>query len=107
MSVSGEFQRARSAGVIALKRVDQLGFYNLGHRELAKKVGLTTNKTTAAIQILGIKDDPDCYKQVAIGKVKYQRYSQNAIERIKDLLTEKTPEEIWDEYLALRASASG
>ncbi|WP_078323005.1 DUF3644 domain-containing protein [Mycobacteroides chelonae] len=94
------------AGVIALKRVDQLGFYNLGHHELAKKIGITTNKTTAAIRILGIKDDPECYKQVAIGKVKYQRYSQNAIQRIKDLLIEKTPEEIWDEYLALRASAA-
>lgn len=72
------------AGVIALKRVDELGFYNLGHNDVAKKVGLTPNKTTAAIRVLGIKDDPDCYREVAIGKVKYQRYSQNTIQRIKD-----------------------
>lgn len=95
----------RGAGVIALKRVDELGFYSLGHNELAKKVGLTTNKTTAAIRILGIKHDPDCYKEVAIGKVKYQRYSQNAIQRIEDLLSDKTADEIWSEYRSLQTSA--
>lgn len=90
------------AGVIALKRVNELDFYNLGHHELAKKVELTPNKTTAAIRILGIKNDPDCYKEVAIGKVRYQRYSQNAIQRIKGLLSEKTADEIWADYLALQ-----
>lgn len=93
------------AGVIALKRVDELGFYNLGHNDVAKKVGLTPNKTTAAIRVLGIKDDPDCYREVAIGKVKYQRYSQHTIQRIKDLLSEKTPDEIWADYRALQKSA--
>jgi hypothetical protein len=78
---------------------------NLGHNELTQKVGLTTNKTTAAIRVLGIKDDSDSYKEVAIGKVKYQRYSQNAIRRIKDLLKDKTTDEIWAEYRALQASA--
>lgn len=92
------------AGVIALKRIDELGFYNLGHNELAGKVGLTTAKTTAAIQVLSLKSDPDCHKEVAIGKVRYQRYSQNAIQRIKDLLEEKTPEEIWAEYRSRRTS---
>jgi hypothetical protein len=90
------------AGVIAVKRVDELGFYNLGHNELAKKVGLTPNKMTAAIRVLGIKGDQDCYKEVAIGKVKYQRYSQNAIRRIKDLLDKKTADEIWAEYRGLK-----
>ena len=93
------------AGVIAVKRVDELGFYNLGHNDLAKKVGLTPNKTTAAIRVLGIKGDQDCYKEVAIGKVKYQRYSQNAIRRIKDLLDKKTANEIWAEYRGLKGTA--
>ena len=92
------------SGVIALKRVDELSFYNLGHHELAKKVGLTTNKTTAAIAILNLKSDPDCYKEVAIGKVKYQRYSQNAITKIKQLVDEKGTDQIWVEYQAARRS---
>lgn len=92
------------AGVVALKRVDELGFYNLGHNELSKKVGLTTNKTTAAIRILGIKDDPDSHKEIVIGKMKYQRYSQNAIQRIRSLLAEKSPADIWADYRALLAA---
>ena len=86
--------------------MEELGFYSLGHNDLAKKVGLTTNKTTAAIRVLGIKDDPDCYKEVAIGKVRYQRYSQNAIHRINDLLAEKSADEIWAEYRALQTASN-
>lgn len=92
------------AGVIALKRVDELGFYNLGHNELSKKVGLTTSKTTAAIEILGLKGDPDCHKEVVVGKSKYQRYSQNAIQRIKTLLGQKTADDVWAEYRARQQS---
>lgn len=92
------------SGVIALKRVDELGFYSLGHNELAKKVGLTTNKTTAVIRVIGIKDDLECYKEIVIGRSKYQRYSQNAILRIKDLLTEKSVDDIWVEYRAIQQS---
>ena len=87
-----------NAGVVAVKRVDELGFYNLGHRELAKKVGLTTNKTTAAIKVLGLKEEPDSYKEFRFGAVRHQRYSQTAITRINDLLKEKSLDQIWGEY---------
>lgn len=90
------------AGVVAVKRVDELGFYNLGHRELADKVGLTTNKTTAAIAVLKLKHDPDCFKAFKIGASKHQRYSQRAIDRIKELLADRTPEEVWREYRKLK-----
>lgn len=86
------------AGVVGVKRVDELGFYNLGHRELARKVGLTTSKTTAAIRILGLKEDPDCYKEFKIGATRHQRYSQNAVHGIRELLKVKTPDEIWKDY---------
>lgn len=86
------------SSVIAVRRVDELGFYNLGHNELAKKVGLTPNKTSAAIRLLDLKSDSDCYKEFKIGAVRHQRYSQNAIGRIRDLLAEKGPDGIWQEY---------
>lgn len=88
------------AGVVALKRVDELGFYNLGHNDLAKKSDLTPNKTTAAIFVLGLKGDPDSYKLVQIGKVKYQRYSQNAIKRVTALIEEYGADEVWRMYRA-------
>ena len=92
------------ASVIALKRVDELGFYNLGHKELSESVGLTTNKTTAAISLLGLKSDSECYKEIVIGRSRYQRYSQNAIAKIEGLVNDIGPEEIWKRYRDLQTS---
>ncbi len=91
------------AGVVAIKRVDELGFYSLGHRELATKVGLTTNKTTAAIRVLNLKEDPDCFKEFKIGGMLHQRYSPNAVKRIKELLAERAIEDVWQEYRAMQS----
>lgn len=86
------------AGVVAVKRVDELGFYNLGHRELSIKVGLTTNKTTAAIAVLDLKNDVECFKAFKIGGTRHQRYSQRAVAKINELLQIKSTEQIWVEY---------
>lgn len=91
------------SSVVAVRRVDELGFYNLGRDDLAKKVGLTTNKTSAAIRVLGLKENPDCYKEFKIGAVRHQRYSQEAISRVKALLEAKSPDEVWAEYRELFA----
>ncbi|QOI97639.1 MAG: hypothetical protein HRU69_09110 [Flammeovirgaceae bacterium] len=85
------------AGVVAIKRVNELDFYNLGRDQLAKKLGLTGPKTTAAIKHFGIKEDPECFKHLKVGNVPFDRYSQKAIEKIKEGLKTKTIEEIWNE----------
>ncbi|MDS1116644.1 hypothetical protein RD149_23125 [Gordonia westfalica] len=90
------------AGVVAVKRVDELGFYNLGHRELAEKTGLTTSKATAAVYILGLKDDPDCFKEFKIGASQHARYSQNAVGKIRTLLESRSADEIWEDYKTRR-----
>lgn len=90
------------SSVVAVHKVDLLGFYNLGHDDLAGKMGLNRSKTTAAIAVLGLKSDPDSYKEVVLGKVKYQRYSQKAIERIMQLIEERGTDQVWAEYRALR-----
>lgn len=86
------------SGVVAVRRVDELGFYNLGHRELSKKLNLTQNKTTAAIQVLDLKNDPDCYKTFKIGAMHHQRYSQNAVAKIQHLLESRSPDDVWQQY---------
>ncbi|HID24218.1 MAG TPA: hypothetical protein EYP14_17700, partial [Planctomycetaceae bacterium] len=43
------------ASVVAVKRVDELGFYNLGAKQLAKKTGLTVPKVVAVVDYLGIR----------------------------------------------------
>ena len=71
------------AAIVAVKRVDDLGFYNLGRDGLAQHVKLSGPKTTAVIRCLELQNDVECYKRVAIGKVKFDRYSQKAIEKIR------------------------
>jgi hypothetical protein len=85
------------AGVVAIKRVNELDFYNLGRDQLAKKLGLTGPKTTAAVKHFGIKEDPECFKHLKVGNVPFDRYSQKAIEKIKEGLKTKTIEEVWNE----------
>lgn len=71
----------RDAGVVAIKRVDELGFYNLSLTQIAGHVGLTPPKTLALIRHLDLQADPECFKQIAIGKAKFNRYSQKTLER--------------------------
>ena len=80
------------------KRVDELGFYNLGHNDLAGKVGLTSARTSAAVWKLKLQDDPDCFKEIKIGRSVFNRYSQHAIDRILTELKTTSADEMWAEY---------
>jgi len=90
------------ASVVAVKRVDELGFYNLGAKQLAQKLKLTTPKAIAVVDYLGLRAEPECYKQIKIGKSLFKRYSQKALDAIRKALKEKTADQIW----ALRKSSA-
>jgi hypothetical protein len=83
------------ASVVAVKRVDELGFYSLGARQLAEKCGLTMPKTVAVVDHLGLRDKPDCYKEIKIGKSTFKRYSLKALEEIKAALGKESVDQIW------------
>jgi hypothetical protein len=84
--------------VLAIKSVNEMDYFNLTHGKLASKVGLTGPKTTAAVALLGLKGDAKSSREFVFGKTKHAMYSQHAIERIRELLTIKTVEDIWGEY---------
>jgi hypothetical protein len=86
------------SAVVALKRVNELDYYNLGRDQVARKVGLTGPKTTAIISYLKLKEDPESYRRITIGKVTFDRYAPKAVEKIKETLKEKSIDEIWIEY---------
>jgi hypothetical protein len=86
------------ATVVAVKRVDELGFYSLGRDDLAKKVGLSGPKTTAVIRFLNLQTDAECYKQLTVGKSKFDRYSQKAISAIQEALKKKPIADIWQSH---------
>jgi len=74
------------ASVVAIKRVNELDFYNLGLNQLADKVRLTSPKTLAVIRHLGLQDDQDTFKIIQIGSSRHKRYSQEAIKRIREAI---------------------
>ncbi len=88
----------QGAAVVAIKRVNELDFYNLGRDQLAKKLNHSGPKVSAAIQVFNVKDDPECFKQIKVGNVPFDRYSQKAIEKISKELESKNIDEVWDEY---------
>jgi hypothetical protein len=78
-----------------VKRVDELGFYSLGAKQLPEKVGLTVPKAVVVVDYLGLRERADCYKEFKIGKSVHKRYSQESINAIGDALKKESMEEIW------------
>lgn len=84
--------------VIALRRVDELGFYNLGRDDLASKLRVTGMMTTAIIWCLGLQKDPDCHKEIRIGRQHFHRYSQRAIDTIQEAMRKMDLKDVWERY---------
>ena len=55
-------------------------------------------KVVAAIRVLKLDRDPDCFKEVTVSKSKFKRYSQQAIPKIKEALRNRGIDDIWREY---------
>jgi hypothetical protein len=92
------------ATVLAVKRVDDLGFYHLGHVQLAEKIGVSSNKATALIQYLKLQADSECYKKITIGGSVFNRYSPKAVSRMQQALKDVDVEQVWRAYLKQRKS---
>jgi hypothetical protein len=88
------------APVIAVKRVDELGFYNLGRDDLAAKVNLNGPMTSAMIWHLDLQNDPGYHKEICIGKSHFHRYSQKGIAKIKQALENVDQAAVWAAYRA-------
>ena len=86
--------------LVAVHKVDALGFYNLGRDQVASHLGLTGPKTTALIWYLKIKDDEECFRRVTIGKSSFDRYSQKATERLREETKTLDINEVWTSYRA-------
>jgi hypothetical protein len=88
------------ASVVAIKRVNELDFYNLGRDQLANAIGLSGPKTTALIWHQKFQDGDDYFKEIPIGKSKFKRYSQKAIAMLKASIQNENLDRIWKDYWA-------
>jgi hypothetical protein len=86
------------ATIVAVKRVDELGFYSLNLTALANKLNLTSPKTLSIVKHLRLHDDIEYFKEFIIGKTRFKRYSPKALDRIKKDLPNLDINEIWDKY---------
>ncbi|MCS6885519.1 MAG: hypothetical protein RMM17_04105 [Acidobacteriota bacterium] len=93
------------ASVVVVKRVDELRFYNLGAKQLAEHLKLTVPKVVAIVEYLDLRNDPECHKEIKIGKTSFKRYSQKATYKIKETLEQKSIEEIWSKHGRKRRGA--
>lgn len=91
------------AAVVAIRRVNELDFYNLGLNQLALHVGLTPPRTLAVVRHLALQEDEDSFKVLRIGTAAHKRYSQHAIERIRDALPELDLDAVWEAHRPRRA----
>ena len=88
-------KEGEGAAVVAVRRVDELSYYSLGARDLAEKVGLSPPKSRAVVDHLGLREDPDCFKEFKISGVIHARYSPKAIKKIKGALEAESIDDIW------------
>ncbi|NIA10122.1 MAG: hypothetical protein GWP10_10470 [Nitrospiraceae bacterium] len=88
------------ASVVAVKRVNELGYYCLGRNNVAEKIGLSPNRTTAVIWFLKLKSDKEYFKEFRIGRMKVGRYSLKAVDKIQKAIQEHDIDEIWRQYQA-------
>jgi hypothetical protein len=90
------------SSVVTVKRVAELDYYSLRFNGLGKKLGITTNQTTALITLLQIKENGEYAKQI----ISTWCYSPKALERLREALKEKPVAEWWKEYPKARPQGS-
>ena len=91
--------------VVAVRRVNELDFYSLGAKDLAEKVGLTLPKSRAVVDHLGLREDPEFFKEIRIGSMRHARYSSKAIKKMKDALKTESIDDIWADYRVKQGAA--
>lgn len=89
-----------TAAVVGVKRVNELDYYSLGFRDLARKLEgkVSSGKLPAVIWRLGVQESPDYFKVITIGKSQFKRYSVKALDFLHGKLPEMDVDEIWQEY---------
>jgi hypothetical protein len=93
-----------ATAVVAVKRVNELDFYSLGFRELAAHLAgvVSANKLQVVIRHLGLRDSPKYFKEMTIGRSRFARYSEEALNRLRADLPSLDVESIWQIELVAR-----
>lgn len=83
------------ATVLAVRKIDLLGYFSLGLNDVAKKVNLSGPKTLAVVLELRLQESEEYFKEFDIGSQHWKRYSAKAVEKIQAALPTLDMDDIW------------
>lgn len=86
------------AMTVAVRRVDELGFYSMGLAQVADRLKLSAPRTLALVKHLDLQSDSECFKEIRIGKVVHKRYSQHAVAKLKAAMPMEDLDAIWEAH---------
>lgn len=92
------------ATVVAIKRVDELGYYSLGLNDLADKLGITNMQLYSVVKALKVQDSPEYFKEIRVGKTLFKRYSPKCLSYLKKQIPNLDLDSIWQEYRPKQAA---
>jgi hypothetical protein len=84
------------ATVVSVKRVNELGFYSLGLKDLAEKMGLSAPRVLALIKHLKLQEKDEFFRDIRIGKVNFKRYSPNALKTLQETVKVVEMDKVWE-----------
>ena len=86
---------AEGATIVAIRRVNELGYYNLGLNNLRRHLGVSAPKALALIRFLGVQDNEDYYREIRIQSTTHKMYSQKALQHLREELEEFDVDAVW------------
>lgn len=91
--------------IVAVRKVDPLGFYTLGAKDLARKIDLTLPKTIALIRYLRLQESDEYFREFKIKSVSHKLYSRKALEKLRQEMPQVDMEEVWRKHSPMRRSS--
>ncbi len=83
---------------MAVREVNLLDRYSLSLNALADHLGFTAPRTTALVLHLGLREDSESFREFAVGKSRFGRYSQRALTKLRGALEEHDMDLVWTSY---------
>jgi hypothetical protein len=91
------------AAVVAVKRVNELDFYSLGLRDLARKLSVGETRLLWLIRRENLQADATLFKIIHVGRSSYKRYSEDCYKILRAKLGEINLDSLWNDRRNLPA----
>jgi hypothetical protein len=83
------------ATVVAVRKINELDYYNLGLRDLSRRLRVNETKLLWLIQREKLQANPEFYKVIQVGRSQYKRYSGKCLAALSSKLAQIDLEGLW------------